>query len=125
MNWLIEIVVLILRALLPAVVEGVGKSRIPTSEDAAPQPELKRRLQERIRRTWGAAAVVVLLVFCVGCAGNRTVYVPDGTPVRLRETIHDAKVWVLDKNLKPIPGVMDLPEGWYCLPGQYDNGVEE
>jgi len=125
MNWLIEIIVLILRALLPAVVEEVGKSRIPTSEDAAPQPELKRRLQERIRKTWGAAAVVILLCFCVGCVGNRTVYVPDGTPVRLRETIRDAKVWVLDKNLKPIPGVMDLPEGWYCLPGQYDDGVEE
>jgi hypothetical protein len=24
-------------------------------------------------------------------------------------------VWVLDKDGKPTPSVMDLPEGWYCL----------
>jgi len=30
-----------------------------------------------------------------GCA-TRTIYVPDGEPARLRETICDAKVWVMD-----------------------------
>ena len=46
----------------------------------------------------------------------RIVYVQDGTPVRLRETIKKAKVWVLDKDGKPVPSKMDLPEGWYALP---------
>jgi len=50
-----------------------------------------------------------------GCA-TRTIYVPDGEPVRLRETIRDAKVWVMDSDGQSVPGVMDLPEGWYCLP---------
>jgi hypothetical protein len=59
--------------------------------------------------------VVLLLSLLSGC-GVRTVYVPYGTPVRLRETVKDAKVWVLDETGKPVPGRMDLPESWYCLP---------
>ena len=50
-----------------------------------------------------------------GCA-TRTIYVPDGEPVRLRETVRDAKVWVMDASGQPVAGIMDLPEGWYCLP---------
>jgi len=59
--------------------------------------------------------VIILIAFLLGCAGTRTIYVPDGTPVRIRETIRNAPVWVLDKDGKPTPGVMDIPEGWYCL----------
>ena len=36
--------------------------------------------------------------------------------MRLRETIYNAKVWVLDASGEPVAGVMDLPEGWYVLP---------
>jgi hypothetical protein len=50
-----------------------------------------------------------------GC-GVRTIYVPHGTPVRLRETVEDVKVWVKDADGEPVPGRMDLPEGWYALP---------
>ena len=55
------------------------------------------------------------VVLVAGCA-TRTIYVPNGDPVRLRETVHRAKVWVLDKDGQPTAGVMDLPEGWYALP---------
>ena len=55
------------------------------------------------------------ILLLAGCA-VRTVYVPHGTPVRLRETIHNAKVWVKDADGKPVAGRMDLPEGWFCLP---------
>lgn len=54
---------------------------------------------------------VVLFTGCV-----RTVYVPHGTPVRLRETIPDAKVWIKDADGRVVGGRMDLPEGWYALP---------
>ena len=60
------------------------------------------------------------ILLLTGCSGGapftRTIYVPDGTPVRLRETVKDAKVWVKDADGKPIAGKMDLPEGWYALP---------
>lgn len=56
-----------------------------------------------------------------GCSrAKRTVYVPDGSPVRIRETIKHAPVWVMDENGVWIPGSVDIPEGWFALP---DNGV--
>ena len=59
------------------------------------------------------------ILLLTGCA-VRTVYVPHGTPVRLRDTIHDAKVWVKDADGKPVAGKMDIPNGWYALPLEED-----
>ena len=59
---------------------------------------------------------VAFLAACVGCAGQRTVYVPDGTPVRLREEVRNVKVWVKDRDGDATPATMTLPEGWYALP---------
>ena len=60
------------------------------------------------------------ILLLTGCGGGtlftRTIYVPHGTPVRLRETVTDAKVWVKDADGQPVAGKMDLPEGWYALP---------
>jgi len=119
MTWLVAILEVVLRALLPVLFE---KSR-STAEDSQRQPELGDRLRRRVQKTWGTGkrvclCLVVLLVLS-GC-GTRTVYVPPGEPVRLRKTIHNAKVWVLDKNGEPVAGVMDLPEGWYALPLEDD-----
>ena len=112
MQWLIALVVAVLRALLPELM----KKRPPTSEDAARQPEIRRRLRDKVRAKWGKRAVGVLLVLVfVGCGSVRTIYVPEGEPVRLRETVKDVDVWVADKDGNPTPGKMDLLEGWYCL----------
>ena len=54
---------------------------------------------------------ILLLTGCV-----RTIYVPHGTPVRLRETVKNAKVWVKDADGVPVAGKMDIPNGWYVLP---------
>jgi len=54
---------------------------------------------------------ILLLTGCV-----RTIYVPHGTPVRLRETVKDVKVWVKDSGGEPVAGRMDLYEGWFALP---------
>jgi len=53
---------------------------------------------------------ILLLAGCV-----RTIYVPHGTPVRLRQTVKNTKVWVKDADGKPVAGKMDLPEGWYAV----------
>ena len=106
----------VLKALLPALFRAAR----PTCEDADPQTELRDRLRARVRRTWGAARAWSLLPIAVlllaGC--GRTVYVPEGAPVRLRETVRDAKVWVMGKDGAPVAGEMDIPEGWYCLPDE-------
>jgi len=57
---------------------------------------------------------IVLLASGASC--TRTIYVPHGTPVRLRETVEDVKVWVMGSDGQPVAGSMDLPGGWYCLP---------
>lgn len=54
------------------------------------------------------------ILLLAGC--TRTIYVPHGTPVRLRETVRDAKVWVKDADGQPVAGRMDIHEGWYALP---------
>lgn len=66
------------------------------------------------------AWLIVMLACCAGCV--RTIYVPHGTPVRLRETVDDVKVWVKDANGKTVAGIMDLREGWYALSA--DGGEE-
>jgi len=112
---LAAILEVLLRALLPVLFERAK----PTAEDSRRQPELRDRLRRRVRKSWGprklACLCLAVILLLPGC-GTRTVYVPSGEPVRLRETVNRAKVWVLDADGKPVAGVMDLPEGWYCLP---------
>lgn len=124
MSWLVQIVVAIIRALLPALFQSTK----PTCEEARGEPELRRRLRDAIRRDWGPSAMALVLVLSLltvtGCWQPRTIYVPHGRAVRLRRTIPNAKVWVRDADGKPAPGRMDLPEGWYCLPNPGVGGAE-
>ena len=117
LSLLINFVVAILKVVLPMLF-----NRKPdTYEDAQRQPELKKRLRDRVRAKFGAL-VVLLALSCVavGAAGctqqYRTIYIPPGEPVRLREPLKDVKIWTKDKDGNNIPGKVDIPEGWYCLP---------
>jgi hypothetical protein len=60
--------------------------------------------------------MIVLFVFlAIGCANRyRTVYVPQGDAVKLRETLKNVDVWIKPViTEKPIPGNMTIYEGWY------------
>ncbi len=107
MNTLILILAQLVKLLLPVLL----KNTQPSCVDAAPQSELTQRLRAKIRCTW----IVWPLVFMLAGCGQRTIYVPDGTPVRLRETVKNVKVWVKDDAGNTSASRMDLPEGWYCL----------
>lgn len=54
-----------------------------------------------------------ILLLC-GC--TRTILVPPGTAVRLRASIRNARVWILDAQGAPVAGKVTLPAGWFCLP---------
>jgi hypothetical protein len=108
MELLAKLIVEVLKLLIPALFTR-------TAEDAQPQPELRNKLNNTIKATW---CIFFCLLF-IGC--TRTIYVPHGEPVRLRETITNAKVWVKDSDGNTIAGVLDLHEGWYCLPMTEDN----
>jgi len=60
--------------------------------------------------------ILISLIFFLGCASNTIVYVPHGDAVKLRETVKNVKVWIKTKDGEIVPGVMDLPNGWFCLP---------
>ena len=108
MKYLVALLTVILRGLLPALF----KKAKDTAEDADPQTELRDRLRRQVRKTWFLIPIAFILFS--GCV-MRTVYVPHGTPVRLRETIPQAKVWVKDSQGEPVKGRIDLHEGWFCL----------
>ncbi len=111
MGTLITLIVSLLRVLLPALIEESKDS----AQDGDSAVDLREKLRGQVRKSWGPSACFVFCLMSAGCF-TRTIYVPDGTPVRLRETIPDAKVWVLDSYGKPVAGKLDLPEGWYALP---------
>lgn len=116
MKWLISLIIAVLRVLLPW---AVNQSR-PTAQDADPDRGLRDRLRARVRKHGLAPMVLIAPLLMAGCGSGslftRTIYVYDGTPVRLRETVKDAKVWVTDADGKVVAGEMDIPEGWYALP---------
>ena len=74
----------------------------------------------RISKTiWMLSLTLCLLLPTTGCNTQlfqrRTVYVPDGQPVRLREPVR-ARVWVYVPSTNSWePSVMTIPEGWYAL----------
>jgi hypothetical protein len=106
----------VLALLLGVLIDLFRQRPQSTAEDGKTDPTLRERLRKRVQSTWGKALIIAtVLLLLPGCA-TRTIYVRDGEPVRLRETVKSAKVWVLDAKGTPTAGVMDLPEGWYCLP---------
>jgi hypothetical protein len=109
-KWLATLIVAVLQALLPWLAR---KSR-STAEDGDHDHETRKKLRKKVREFW---LIVVFLVFIPATAGCvRTVYIPAGSPVRLRETLKNVKVWVKDADGSVVAGKMDLPEGWYALP---------
>ena len=56
----------------------------------------------------------IIIILLSGCAQfTRTIYVPEGDAVKLRETIEGVKVWVKPANQEPVAGNLTLFEGWY------------
>jgi hypothetical protein len=58
--------------------------------------------------------VIIYFALTAGCAQlTRTIYVPEGDAIKLRETIEDVKVWVKPANQEAVAGKLTLFEGWY------------
>jgi hypothetical protein len=104
----------VLVLVLGTLVELWAPHLKPTFDDADPDGDRRERLIRQVRRHWPVVLVLFATVGLSGCV--RTTYVPDGTPVRLRETLPDVKVWVKGDDGEPVAGRMDLHEGWYALP---------
>lgn len=116
-----------LTELLKCFLPVLFKESKDSVEDGSVDRDVKDALRADIRKHWGNVKLPFLFVGMLVVSGCfvRTVYVPDGAPVRLRETIKDAKVWVLDADGQPVAGQMDLPEGWYALPLETGDGKDK
>ena len=111
-TFIIQLIVALAKAFFPAIVEGTKD----THTVAVPEDEgLEKRLRDRVTKAWGPALLLVCFsLFLVGC-GTRTVYVPDGTPLKIREKIM-VKVWVKTKEGDTVATEVEVYEGWYVLP---------
>jgi len=108
-TFLAKLIVEILKAFVPAILES-SKDQYTV---AVPRNELKKRLDNAILEKWGKFIVLISLITLTGCF-DRAVYVPDGTPVKLAETVKGVKVWVMTAS-GPKKVTMDLPEGHFVL----------
>ena len=68
-------------------------------------------------RLWTLCLTLTFAPLCFSGCGTRTVYVQETDPLRLRETIRQAKIWVRDGAGAWVASEADLAEGWYCLSG--------
>lgn len=114
MDFLVKLIVGILKFVLPAIMKKSKAGYI----EASPQKEVKKSFQDNVRKHWGITTALFCMFMLTGCF-DKTIYVPDGTPVKLRETIKNAKVWIMTKD-GPVAREMDLPEGWFAAPVNLD-----
>ena len=117
MEWLTALIVSVLKAFWPEIVGSMKD----TAEEGAVDSRRKDRARKLIKKSrWTAEALkktapLLLILLLAGCS-VRTVYVPFGTPVRLRETLEGVKVWALDKDGNPVKGEVTAHEGWFLMP---------
>lgn len=115
-GFLVELILGFLKLFVPSMKEAAKDTYIVPVEDKA----LTKRLQDRVNAVWGKGVIFLCFSLAlVGC-GTRTVYVPDGQPVKLRESLYSVKIWVKDADGNTIATEMDIPEGWFILPDSED-----
>lgn len=111
-SFLVQLFVALLKAFVPSIKEGLKDTNTTAVEES---DGLEKRLRASVAETWGPmVALMCLSLILVGC-GTRTVYVPDGTPVKIRESIV-VKVWVKTKEGDIIATEIKAREGWFILP---------
>lgn len=66
--------------------------------------------------------VALALAFASGCGNNRTVFVPEDSPMRIGPGAK-SRMWVrIDGRWELSGNSVEIPEGWYVVPSSY---VEE
>lgn len=116
MTIIVELIVALLKAFFPSMKEASQDTYIQAEKDES----LEKRLRDKVNAAWGKSMIFLCLSLAlVGC-GTRTIYVPDGQPVKLRESLKGVKIWVKDKDGNTIATYMDIPEGWFVLPDSED-----
>lgn len=115
----------IIKAILEALLSFFWPKLVAPkeAEDGEPVGSREEKLREKIKKDTKLPIWIFLtLLLAAGCT-TKTVYVPDGKAVQLRQRVKNCKVWVWDKDGKRVAGKMTLPEGWYALPFEAEEGT--
>ncbi len=104
----------IITAILSFLAFWLKKETKPTMTDGITNERIKAAGAKKIKNPPKLPCIAfVLFTLVMGC--NRTVYVPDGSVVRLRQDVKGVRVWVqTDKGWEA--GKLTIPEGWYAMP---------
>ena len=110
---LVQLILGLIKLFIPVIKESFEDTNTTAVEESE---GLTKRLNNSIRNHWGKTLVLAFLSLTLFSCGTRTVYVPDGTPVKFAETLKNVKVWVKTKDGKIKKQTMDIPEGWFAVP---------
>ena len=102
-----------LRKMLFAVWDRLVKAVRPSCREADKREKLRKRLQEKVKKHGWKLLLLLCFLFTCCTSFSETIYVPAGTPVKLREDVK-AKVWVLVDG-EELPEEMVLKSGWFVL----------
>ena len=62
---------------------------------------------------------VLVIGFACGCSNNRTVFIPEDSPIRIGPNCR-SHVYTLIKGEWTLSGnTVTIPEGWYCVPPSF------
>ena len=62
---------------------------------------------------------LLVSAFNSGCSNNRTVFIPEDSPIRIGPST-SARVYTLLNGEWTLSGnVVSIPEGWYCVPPSF------
>lgn len=54
-----------------------------------------------------------------GCAGSRTVFIPEASPIRMGPDVEARVYTLIDGTWTLSSNRVRVPEGWYCVPPSY------
>ncbi len=63
-------------------------------------------------------------MLAAGCAGGRTVLVPEDAPMRIGPETRGQVYVMKDGEWRLRPGRIELPEGWYIVPPSFVTGYD-
>ena len=61
----------------------------------------------------------LVLAFASGCSNNRTVFIPEASPIRVGPSCKSRVYTFVNGEWTLSGNNVEIPEGWYCVPPSY------
>ncbi len=108
MKWLTDL----LAKLIPNLIKELVQKRLPSMSSGKSDGKTEKRLKKKINDLWIIPFILVFASCSFLAPEIRTIYVPERDAIMLRQDVGNVKIWAKAKDQPPVPGRMDLEEGW-------------